>query len=180
MEGTGMKVEEMAGAGTAVLAETSQYLTFVLGEELYGVDILRVQEIKGYQKCTPIPNTPAFIKGVLNLRGTIVPIIDLRMKFGLPPVEPTMFTVVIVVVVKDRIMGLVVDSVSEVMDISSGNIQPPPALGTAIDISFISGLGRCEDRLIALLNIDQVLSLEDVPRVEALSESAVPVHERSA
>jgi purine-binding chemotaxis protein CheW len=137
---------------------------------LYGVDILRVQEIKGYQKCTPIPNTPVFIKGVLNLRGTIVPIVDLRAKFNLPSVDATMFTVVIVVVVKDRIMGLIVDAVSEVMDIASGDIQPPPMLGANVDVSFISGLGRCGERLITILNIDHVLSLEELLQVGSTSE----------
>ena len=88
----------------------SQYLTFQLGEELYGVDILRVQEIKGYTTVTKIPNTPPHIKGVLNLRGTIVPIVELRTKFGMPTIDYTMFTVIVVVVVQDRIMGLVVDS----------------------------------------------------------------------
>ena len=155
---------------------SNQVLTFTLGDETYGVDILRVQEIKGYQKCTPIPNTPVFIKGVLNLRGTIVPIVDLRAKFNLPPVDATMFTVVIVVVVKDRIMGLIVDAVSEVMDIPSADIQPPPMLGTNVDVSFISGLGRCADRLITILNIDHVLSLEELVQVGSTSEETETVH----
>lgn len=95
----------------------SQFLTFNLGEELYGVDILRVQEIKGYTAVTKIPNTPPDIKGVLNLRGTIVPIVELRTKFDMPMIDYTMFTVIIVVVVKEKIMGLVVDSVSDVLNI---------------------------------------------------------------
>ncbi|MEO7818553.1 MAG: chemotaxis protein CheW [Actinomycetota bacterium] len=106
----------------------SQFLTFQLGEELYGVDILRVQEIKGYTTVTKIPNTPPHIKGVLNLRGTIVPIIELRTKFGMPTIDYTMFTV-IVVVVKEKIMGLVVDAVSDVLDIDRKDIQPPPEFG---------------------------------------------------
>ncbi|WP_447983458.1 chemotaxis protein CheW [Nitrospira sp. Nam74] len=167
-----MKVDDGGSSRNVskTLSEANQYLTFMLGDELYGVDILRVQEIKGYQKCTPIPNTPVFIKGVLNLRGTIVPIVDLRAKFNLPPVEATMFTVVIVVVVKDRIMGLIVDAVSEVMDIASADIQPPPMLGTNVDVSFISGLGRCGERLITILNIDHVLSLEELLHVGSTSE----------
>ena len=97
----------------------SQFLTFQLGDELYGVDILRVQEIKGYTAVTKIPNTPTHIKGVLNLRGTIVPIVELRTTFGMPTIDYTMFTVIVVVVVRDRIMGLVVDSVSDVLNIST-------------------------------------------------------------
>jgi purine-binding chemotaxis protein CheW len=159
-----MKAEDGSSRTVSkVLSEANQYLTFMLGEELYGVDILRVQEIKGYQKCTPIPNTPVFIKGVLNLRGTIVPIVDLRAKFNLPSVDATMFTVVIVVVV------------SEVMDIASGDIQPPPMLGTNVDVSFISGLGRCGERLITILNIDHVLSLEELLQVGSTSEETETV-----
>jgi purine-binding chemotaxis protein CheW len=167
-----MRVEDGSSSRNVsqALSEANQYLTFMLGDELYGVDILRVQEIKGYQKCTPIPNTPVFIKGVLNLRGTIVPIVDLRAKFNLPSVDATMFTVVIVVVAKDRIMGLIVDAVSEVMDIASADIQPPPMLGTNVDVSFISGLGRCGERLITILNIDHVLSLEELLHVGSTSE----------
>ena len=118
---------------------------------------------------------PGLHQGVLNLRGTIVPIVDLRAKFNLPPVEATMFTVVIVVVVKDRIMGLIVDAVSEVMDIASGDIQPPPMLGTNVDVSFISGLGRCGERLITILNIDHVLSLEELLHVGSTSEETETV-----
>jgi purine-binding chemotaxis protein CheW len=172
-----MRIEDGSSSRnvTQALSEANQYLTFMLGDELYGVDILRVQEIKGYQKCTPIPNTPVFIKGVLNLRGTIVPIVDLRAKFNLPSVDATMFTVVIVVVVQDRIMGLIVDAVSEVMDIASGDIQPPPMLGTNVDVSFISGLGRCGERLITILNIDHVLSLDELVQVGSTSEDTEPV-----
>lgn len=104
-----------------ISTDGSQFLTFQLGEELYGVDILRVQEIKGYTAVTHIPNTPPHIKGALNLRGIIVPIVELRTKFGMPTIEYTMFTV-IVVVVKETIMGLVVDAVSDVLDIDKKDI----------------------------------------------------------
>ena len=135
----------------------SQFLTFNLGEELYGVDILRVQEIKGYTAVTKIPNTPPHIKGVLNLRGTIVPIVELRTKFGMPTIEYTTFTVIIVVVVRDKVMGLVVDSVSDVLNIDAKEIQPPPKFGAKVDVTFINGIGKSGDKLVALLDIDRLL-----------------------
>jgi purine-binding chemotaxis protein CheW len=140
-----------------------------LGEELYGVDILRIQEIKGYTVVTRIPNMPDYIKGVLNLRGTIVPIIELRTKFSMPRVEYTAFTVIVVVVVRDKVMGLVVDAVSDVLDIDKKDIQPPPAFGANIDVSFLSGIGKCGDKLVALLDIDRLLTDGDV---QALTQAA--------
>ena len=135
----------------------SQYLTFQLGDELYGVDILRVQEIKGYTTVTKIPNTPPHIKGVLNLRGTIVPIVELRTKFGMPTIDYTLFTVIVVVVVRDRIMGLVVDSVSDVLNIEKKDIQPPPQFGAKVDVSVLTGIGKSGDKLVSLLNVDRLL-----------------------
>jgi purine-binding chemotaxis protein CheW len=140
----------------------SQFLTFNLGEELYGVDILRVQEIKGYTAVTKIPNTPSYIKGVLNLRGTIVPIVELRTKFGMPTIEYTMFTVIVVVVVKDKVMGLVVDAVSDVLDIDKKDVQAPPNFGARINVSFMNGIGKSGDKLVTLLDIDRMLSGEDL------------------
>ncbi len=145
----------------------NQFLTFQLGDELYGVDILRVQEIKGYTAVTKIPNTAPHIKGVLNLRGTIVPIIELRTKFGMPTIDYTMFTVIVVVVVRDRIMGLVVDSVSDVLNISKKDIQPPPEFGAKVDVSVLTGIGKSGDKLVALLNIDRLLTEGDQPEASA-------------
>ncbi|OQW65506.1 MAG: chemotaxis protein CheW [Nitrospira sp. ST-bin5] len=149
----------------------SQFLTFQLGEELYGVDILRVQEIKGYTAVTKIPNTPAHIKGVLNLRGTIVPIVELRTKFGMPTIDYTMFTVIVVVVVKEKIMGLVVDAVSDVLNIDKKDIQPPPQFGATVDISFLNGIGKSGDKLIALLDMDRLLSDGDMQQAAMAAAS---------
>jgi purine-binding chemotaxis protein CheW len=149
----------------------SQFLTFQLGDELYGVDILRVQEIKGYTTVTKIPNTPPHIKGVLNLRGTIVPIIELRTKFGMPTIDYTMFTVIVVVVVQEKIMGLVVDAVSDVLNIDKKDIQPPPEFGAKVDVSFINGIGKSGDKLVALLDMDLLLSDDDMK--EAASVASV-------
>jgi len=150
--------------------DDNQFLTFNLGEELYGVDILRVQEIKGYTAVTKIPNTPSHIKGVLNLRGTIVPIVELRTKFGMPTIDYTAFTVIIVVVVRDKVMGLVVDAVSDVLNIDKKDIQSPPQFGVKVDVSFLNGIGKSGDKLVALLDIDRMLSEGDVPA--AASETA--------
>ncbi len=143
----------------------SQFLTFQLGNELYGVDILRVQEIKGYTTVTKIPNTPPHIKGVLNLRGTIVPIVELRTKFGLPTIEYTLFTVIVVVVIQEKIMGLVVDAVSDVLNIDKKDIQPPPQFGAKVDVSFLNGIGKSNDKLVALLDMDRLLSDGDLQEI---------------
>lgn len=145
----------------------SQFLTFQLGEELYGVDILRVQEIKGYTAVTKIPNTPPHIKGVLNLRGTIVPIVELRTKFGMPTIDYTMFTVIVVVVVKEKVMGLVVDAVSDVLNIDKKDIQPAPQFGAQVDVSFLNGIGKSGDKLVALLDMDRLLNEGDIQDVNA-------------
>ena len=154
---------------TSYSSEDQQFLTFNLADEYYGVDILKVQEIKGYTTVTRIPNTPDYLKGVLNLRGTIVPIVDLRMKFGMGTTEPTSFTVVVVVNVRNRVMGFLVDAVSDVLDLNAKNIQPPPELGSAVDIDFVAGIGNANDRLVTLLDIDRVLTEDEVADVADVS-----------
>lgn len=150
---------------TTYSSDDQQFLTFNLAEEFYGVDILKVQEIKGYTNVTRIPNTPDYLKGVLNLRGTIVPIVDLRMKFGMGVTEPTPFTVVVVVNVRNRVMGFLVDAVSDVLDLNAKDIQPPPALGSSVDITFVAGIGNSNEHLVTLLDIDRVLTDEEVKTV---------------
>ena len=135
----------------------SQYLTFRLGDEEYGVEILKVQEIKGYTAITPVPNTPAYLKGVMNLRGTIVPVVDLRAKFGMEAAECTAFTVIIVLTVGTKVMGLIVDAVSDVLNIPKTDIQPTPDFGAQVDARFISGMAKAGDKLVVLLDIDRVL-----------------------
>ncbi len=157
---------------TTYSSEDQQFLTFNLADEYYGVDILKVQEIKGYTTVTRIPNTPDYLKGVLNLRGTIVPIVDLRMKFGMGTTDPTPFTVIVVVNVRNRIMGFMVDAVSDVLDLNAKNIQPPPELGSAVDISFVAGIGNSNDRLVTLLDIDRVLTEEEVTVVANVTSVA--------
>ncbi|MCA9466344.1 MAG: chemotaxis protein CheW, partial [Nitrospira sp.] len=121
-----------------------------------------------YTTVTRIPNTPGYLKGVLNLRGTIVPIVDLRMKFGMGTTEPTPFTVVVVVNVRNRVMGFLVDAVSDVLDLNAKQIQPPPELGSAVDINFVAGIGNANDRLVTLLDINRVLTDEEVAVVSEM------------
>ncbi len=144
-------------------ADANQFLTFSLGEEEYGVDILKVQEIKGYVPTTRIPNSPPDVVGVLNLRGTIVPIIDLRRKFGLNSAEYNQFTAIVVVVVRGRVMGMIVDSVSEVVNIPQADIQPAPDFGASMSTGMLAGMAKRGDSLITLLDIDTVLLGECSP-----------------
>ncbi len=151
------KIEESVSGFTA---DGNQFLTFTLGAEEYGIEILKVQEIKGYSSFTPIPNAPAYIKGVMNLRGTVVPVVDLRTKFAMSEAEYNQFTVVIVVTVGTRVFGLVVDAVSDVLNIPHEAIESTPELGTGVDTSFMTGMAKAGDKLIALLNIDRVIGHE--------------------
>ncbi|HEC73065.1 MAG TPA: purine-binding chemotaxis protein CheW [Methylophaga aminisulfidivorans] len=142
-----------------------QYLTFELEDEHYGVEILRVQEIKGWDNVTPIPNTPSHVCGVLNLRGVIVPIIDLRLLFGMTFNEYTKTTVVIVLKVQGitpRIVGVVVDAVSDAQSISADAISVAPDLGNVVSTHFIDGITNIDDRMVMLLDVDKLLSIEQV------------------
>jgi purine-binding chemotaxis protein CheW len=151
-------------------AGTNQFLTFLLGAEQYGVEILKVQEIRGYSAVTPIPNTPAHIKGVINLRGTVVPVVDLRAKFSMETTEYNKFTVIIVLTVGEKVMGLVVDAVSDVLDIPAAEMRSAPDLGARVDTRFISGMATIGERMTVLLDIDRLLSEDEVVAMESLDE----------
>ncbi|MBL1432420.1 MAG: chemotaxis protein CheW [Gammaproteobacteria bacterium] len=143
-------------------ADMDQYLTFILADEEYGVDILRVQEIKGWDSVTPIPNTPVFIKGVINLRGTIVPIIDLRQRFGLEQTVYGKLTVVIVLKVVsetgERVMGIIVDAVSDVYNVTDEEMKPPPDFGSIVSIDYVKGLATVGEKMVIVLDIDHLLT----------------------
>lgn len=153
-------------------SDGDQYLTFMLAGEEYGVDILRVQEIKGWDSVTPIPNTPDYIRGVINLRGTIVPIVDLRRRFNLETVEYGPVTVVIVLRVEDpnggksRVMGLVVDAVSDVYNVPESAIKAAPDFGSVVDVNFVHGLATLENAMVIILNIDHLLNADEMSAVE--------------
>jgi len=139
-------------------APTRQYLTFRLGEQEYGLELLSVQEIRGFTPITPIPNVPRHLRGVINLRGTVLPVIDLRMKFGLEEIEYTKFTVIVIASVGERLVGLIVDAVSDVLTAQSDEVQPRPDFGDEIDTRFVSGMYRNGDRLAILLELGQLLT----------------------
>ena len=139
-----------------------EYLSFKLGAEEYGIDILRVQEIRGYEPPTRIANAPDFIKGVVNLRGTIVPVVDMRLRFALPDVQYNSFTVVIILNLRNRIVGIVVDSVSDVMELPAESIRPAPEIESVIDNACILGLGSVGDRMLILLDIETLMSSVDM------------------
>jgi len=143
-------------------AGAREYLTFRLGQEEYGIDILKVQEIRGYEKPTRIANAPHFIKGVVNLRGTIVPIVDMRLKFNCAQAEYDSFTVVIILSLRNRVVGIVVDSVSDVMELPSDSIQDAPEVDSVIDSDSVVGLGSLSDRMLILLDIEKLMSTMDM------------------
>ena len=135
-----------------------EYLTFRLDQEEYGIDILKVQEIRGYEPPTRIAHAPAFIKGVVNLRGTIIPIVDMRLKFNCSKAEYNSYTVVIILNLRNRVVGIVVDSVSDVMELSAESIRPAPDIESVIDNDCIMGLGSVGERMLILLDIEKLMS----------------------
>lgn len=144
-----------------------EYLTFVLGSEEYGLDILKVQEIRGYDAVTQIANTPDFIKGVVNLRGKIVPIVDLRIKFNLGKVEYDEFTVVIILNLGGRVVGIVVDGVSDVMALKEEQLSDVPSLVTSIDTKYIVGLATVEEQMLILVDIERLMSSEEMELIDS-------------
>ncbi len=141
---------------------TQEFLTFTLGAEEYAIDILRVQEIRGYDQVTAIANSPPFIKGVINLRGAIVPIIDLRIKFNLSTVTYDQFTVVIILNVLKRIIGVVVDSVSDVIALADDAIRPPPEFGSTFNTEYLKGLATVEEHMLILVDIEKLMSSDEM------------------
>lgn len=143
-----------------------EYLSFTLGEEEYAIDILKVQEIRGYKSVTPIANTPDFIKGVINLRGIVVPIVDMRIKFDLSNITYTPTTVVIILNINERIIGIVVDAVSDVIEFSQDQLKPPPEFTALIDTRYLEGLGTIDNRMIILLNINDFITSKEMALIE--------------
>ncbi|MCF8155799.1 MAG: chemotaxis protein CheW [Rhodoferax sp.] len=150
------KLDEMTSS------EAREYLTFRLDQEEYGIDILKVQEIRGYEPPTRVANAPSFIKGVVNLRGTIVPIVDMRLKFNCSKAEYDSFTVVIILNLRSRIVGVVVDSVSDVMELPAESIKSAPEIDSVIDSSAVLGLGSLGERMLILLDIERLMSAADM------------------
>ncbi|MBK1641995.1 chemotaxis protein CheW [Chromatium okenii] len=145
---------------------TKEYLTFTLGDEEYGIDILKVQEIRGYDAVTRIANAPSFIKGVINMRGIIVPILDMRLKFNLGQVEYNEFTVVIILNVAERVVGIVVDGVSDVIALKRSQIRPAPEFGALMDTAYIDGLTTLEQRMVIMVDIEKLITSSEMGLVE--------------
>lgn len=164
-------------------AGENQFLTFVLEHEEYAVDILRVQEIRGWESVTRIPNTPEYIRGVLNLRGSIVPIVDLRMRFNMKSIEYGVTTVIVVLkVMKEdgsgsRTMGIVVDGVSEVYSVPESEIRDAPDFGTKVRTEFIKGLATIDEKMVIIIDIDKMLNSDELAVVESVSDSVEKIKE---
>jgi purine-binding chemotaxis protein CheW len=154
--------------------DVKEFLSFQLGEEEYGIDILAVREIRAYEKPTRIANTPDFIRGVINLRGVIVPIVDLRIKFGLATPIYNSLTVVIILKVANRIMGIVVDSVSDVLPLKNEEISPAPEFNSRIQASFIRGLATVQERMLILMDIEGLMASDEMALIE---REAAPIAE---
>jgi len=147
----------------------NEFLTFTLGKEEYGLPILNVQEIRGYDTVTSLANTPEFIKGVVNLRGIIVPILDMRIKFHLGQVEYNELTVVIILNVAKRVIGMVVDGVSDVITLAPEQIKAAPEFGAAIDTKYVMGLGAVDERMLILVDIEKLMTSRDMELVDVAS-----------
>jgi purine-binding chemotaxis protein CheW len=139
-------------------AASSQFLTFLLDQQEYGLELFKIQEIRGYAPVTPIPNVPAHVRGVMNLRGTVLPVVDLRMKFHLPPIEYNKFTVIVIAMVADKMVGLLVDAISDVLQVAQEAMRPAPDFGSAVDIRFIDGVFQSREHLAVALNLEKLLS----------------------
>ncbi len=165
-----MKVDEAA--------VTTQYLTFTLGEEEFALDISKVREVLDYTTITRVPRMPEFLRGVINLRGNVVPVVDLRMKLGMPATRRTVSTCIVITEIdmdgEVVHMGALTDSVQEVLDLEPGQIQPPPTFGTRLNTEFIRGMGKRDDRFLIILDIDKVLSGEEIARIHEAEEQSAP------
>ncbi len=160
-----MNIRFDTGEQGSTVQQLNKYLTFMLADEEYGLEILKVREIIGLMDVTRVPRMPAFIRGVINLRGRVIPVIDLRLKFNMDAVEDTRETCIIVVDLEEILTGIVVDSVSEVMDIPAGDIEEAPDFGVSVDTEFIMGVGKADDKVVMLLDIRKALEQEELEMV---------------
>jgi purine-binding chemotaxis protein CheW len=161
-----MRRLRMEAVATKNKVTEEKFLTFVLNNEVYGIEILKVREIIGLMDITNVPQTPDYMKGVINLRGKVIPVIDLRLKFSMPEEEHTQETCTIVVEVDNTSIGIIVDNVSEVMEIKGDEIEDTPQFGQGIDTNFIMGLGKTKETIVILLDIAMVLSTEELEIVK--------------
>lgn len=158
------------------IAQTDQYLTFTLAEETFAIEIVKVREVIDYVHVTRVPRMPAYLRGVINLRGSVVPVIDLKLILGMPSIEKTVDTCVIIAEVmidgEALHLGMLADSVQEVIDVNPNQIDPPPKLGSMLDTKFIRGMGKRDEGFFIILNIDRVLSVDEIAGIEAVKSAA--------
>lgn len=153
-----------------MITETAQYLTFRLSEEVFAIDISQVREVLDYTSVTRVPGTPSFMCGVINLRGSVVPVVDMRLKFGMPKTEKTVNTCIIIVEMQiedeSTLMGALADSVQEVLELEPGSIEPPPKIGTGLKVEFIKGMGKKDEGFIIILDTDRIFSLAEIAAIK--------------
>ncbi|MBF0612163.1 MAG: chemotaxis protein CheW [Magnetococcales bacterium] len=155
------------------ITTTTQYLTFMLDEEVFAVDISKVREVLELTTITKVPRTPEFMRGVINLRGSVVPVVDMRLKFGMPKTEQTINTCIIIVEIRQddetTVMGALADSVREVMELEPGQIEPPPKIGTRLRSDFLKGMGKHDNRFLLILDIDKIFSADELSMVQQVA-----------
>jgi len=165
----------------ASITETGQYLTFILDEEVFALDITTVREVLDFTKITKVPQTPDFMMGVINLRGSVMPVVDMRLKFGLSKTELTVNTCIIIVEIEldgeITLLGALVDSVQEVIELDPEHIEPPPRIGTRLNTKFIKGMGKQDDRFLIIVEIDRVFSVEELAIAQEMSGDQLPLAE---
>jgi purine-binding chemotaxis protein CheW len=154
--------------------ETNQFFTFMLNKEVFAIDISQIREVLEFTQITKVPQTPDMMKGVINLRGSVVPVIDMRLKFGMGEIEKTVETCIVIIEIlldgDTTLIGALVDSVKEVMDLDSNHIEPPPKIGTQLDTDYIRGMGKHDDQFIIILNIDKIFSASELEMVQQVGE----------
>jgi len=165
-----MNTNELINVEQASHEDLLQLVSFNIGEEEFGVDILRVQEINRMTHVTRVPNTPEYVVGVINLRGKVIPIIDLRLRLGLPKKAYEKDTRIVVVEIDNKVIGFIVDSVNEVIRINKNIAEPPPPMVSGIDSDFITAIGKLQDRLLILLDLHRVITIESIKNIEELVE----------
>ena len=165
------------GSMSDILTEKNQYLTFSLDGEIFAIEVSKVREILDFTEVTCVPQMPTFMRGVINLRGSVVPVIDMRIKFGMPAVADTVDTCIIIVEVQidneTSVVGALVDSVQEVLDIEGDQIEPPPRMGSRMNSDFLHGMGKHDERFVMILNIDKVFSSDELAMVQPVKEADV-------
>ncbi|MFZ2958681.1 MAG: chemotaxis protein CheW [Candidatus Ozemobacteraceae bacterium] len=157
-----------------VIAKTTQYLTFKLGEEVFAVDVAQVREILDFTTVTKVPQTPEFMRGVINLRGSVVPVVDMRLKFGMSKTEKSVNTCIVVVEVnlenETLVIGALADSVQEVVELEAGQIEPPPKIGSRLKVEFLKGMGKRDERFIMILDIDKVFNASEIAVAQGVKQ----------